>query len=370
LKIKKSIIRWAIFFFLVFVTLGTGYASYSYIVNIYSVKNVIEEIPLEKQVLIDIPKGSGTEAIANILKEKNIIKNTFWFRVFSKLNGYDGTYRAGIHAVDKDYNYNSLKGYDILMEILSSAPLQNVGVRVTIPEGYNYLQIVDLLEKENLIDRDKFNQIAETEKFDFEFLKGIKRKNYRLEGYLFPDTYEFDPDSSEKEKEIILKMLKRFDEIFTPEYYNRAKELGLTIDQVITMASIIEREAKVAEERPIIAGVFYNRLNSKNNTLRKLQSCATVQYILYKRDGIIKEVITLEDENIDDPYNTYLYEGLPPGPISCPGKDSIEAALYPEQHDYYYFVARNDGTGMHYFSKTFSEHLSAQLKSQINAQRK
>ncbi|NSW92349.1 MAG: endolytic transglycosylase MltG [Firmicutes bacterium] len=366
---KKTIIRWIILLSLVAITFGTGYTTYNYIVNVYSVKSVAAEIPLERQILVEIPRGAGTEAIANILKEKGIIKNTFLFRLFSKLNGYDGTYRSGVHAIDKNENYNSLKGYDILMDILSGKPLTNVGVRVTVPEGYNYQQIVNLLYKENLIDKEKFDKIANNEDFDFRFLRNLKRRGNRLEGYLFPDTYEFDPKSNESEKEIILKMLRRFDEIFLPEYYKRAEELGMTVDEIIILASIIEREARVPEERPIIAGVFYNRLKSKNSSLRKLQSCATIQYILYKKEGKMKEVITVDDEKIDDPYNTYLYEGLPPGPICNPGRDSIEAALYPEEHDYLYFVVKNDGTGTHYFSKTFSEHLGAQLKSQLNAQK-
>ncbi len=369
---NKTIVRLIILLILIAITLGSGYATYNYIVNVYSVRSVSTEIPLERQLLVEIPRGSGTEAIANILKEKGIISNVFLFRVFSKLNGYDGTYRSGIHAIDKNENYDSLKGYDILMEILSSKPLTNVGIRVTIPEGYNYLQIVDLLEKENLIDRNVFNNIANNEKFDFPFLnslKDLKNRDNKLEGYLFPDTYEFDPNSASREKDIIVKMLERFDEIFIAEYYNRAKEIGLSVDEVVILASIIEREAKVPEEMATIAGVFYNRLNSSHSSLRKLQSCATIQYILYKREGKIREIISVDDEQIDDPYNTYLYEGLPPGPICSPGKDSIEAALYPEEHDYLYFVAKNDGTGEHYFSKTFSEHLKAQLKSQLNAQK-
>lgn len=369
---RRIIVRWVIFLLLVAITLGTGYATYNYIVNVYSIKSVSAEIPLERQVLVEIQRGAGTEAIANILKEAGIITNVFLFRLFSKLNGYDGTYRSGVHAIDKNENYNSLKGYDILMDILSGKPLTNVGTRVTIPEGYNYLQIVNLLQKENLVDKNVFNTVANMDSFDFPFLKNmknLKQRDNKLEGYLFPDTYEFDPNSNSREKDIILKMLRRFDEIFVPEYYNRVKEMDITIDEAIILASIIEREARVPEERPAIAGVFYNRLRNKSSALRKLQSCATIQYILYKRDGKMKEMISVEDEEIDDPYNTYLYEGLPPGPICSPGKDSIEAALYPEEHDYMYFVAKNDGTGEHYFSRTFTEHLGAQLKSQLNAQK-
>lgn len=363
---KKSIIRWGIIVFLIAVTFGTGYIVYDYIVNEYSVRDVMVEIPLERQILIEIPRGAGTEAIANILYQKGVIKNVFLFRLVSKVNGYDGTYRSGAHAIDKNESYNSLKGYDILMGVLSEKPLSNVGVRVTIPEGFSYLQIVNLLSKENLITKEEFDKVTNNVKFDFKFLKDLKRRENKLEGYLFPDTYEFDPKSGESEKEIILKMLQRFDELFLPEYYKRAEELNMTIDEIITLASIVEREAKNPEERATIAGVFHNRLNSKNSSLRKLQSCATIQYILYKKEGKMKEVITIEDEKIDNPYNTYLYEGLPPGPICNPGRDSIEAALYPEEHDYLYFVVKNDGTGGHYFSRTFSEHLGAQLKSQLN----
>lgn len=367
---KKVIIRWTIVVVLVASTFGAGYYSYDYIVNDYSVRSVVLDIPLERQELIEIPRGAGTEAIANLLHKQGIISNSLLFRLFSKINGYDGTYRSGTHAIDKGESYDSLKGFDIIMEILSNPPLKNVGTRVTIPEGYNHLQIVELLLKENLIDKDEFNKVTNNTKFDFQFLKDIKdikNREDKLEGYLFPDTYEFDPKSGESEREIVLKMLRRFDEIFIPEYYNRAKELNMTVDEVITLASIVEREAQVSEERSTIAGVFYNRLNSKNVTLNKLQSCATVQYILYKKEGKMKEIITLNDEKINDPYNTYMYDGLPPGPIANPGRDSIEAVLYPEQHDYLYFVAKNNGTGEHYFSKTFSEHLGAQIKSQYNA---
>lgn len=363
---RKSIIVWSIILMFIAITIGCGYATYSYIVENYSVSSTINEIPLEDQLLIEIPRGSGTAAIANILKNEGIIKYPLAFRIYSKINGYDGVYRSGVHAIDKNVNYNSLKGYDMLMETISSNPLSYIGVRVTIPEGYNNAQIIETLEKANLIEKESFTSTLDNTQFDFEFLKDINRKQNKLEGYLFPDIYEFDPGSGDKD--IILKMLRNFNQKFKPEFYRRSEELNMSIDDIIILASIIEREAMIPEERPIIAGIFYNRLRSKDPTLRKLQSCATIQYILYKREGIIKEVITLEDEKIDDPYNTYLYEGLPPGPICNPGLASIEAALYPAEHDYLYFVSREDGTGGHYFSRTYSEHLGAQLKAQLNRQ--
>ena len=129
----------------------------------------------------------------------------------------------------------------------------------------------------------------------------------------------------------------------------------MTISDVVTLASIIEKEAKLTSDKRKIAGVFYNRLGSSD--MRKLQSCATVQYVLYNKYGIMKEVLSKNDTLIDSPYNTYVHEGLPVGPICCPSKSSIEAVLYPEKNDYYYFVAKRDGG--HIFSRTYEEHLAA-----------
>jgi len=139
----------------------------------------------------------------------------------------------------------------------------------------------------------------------------------------------------------------------------------MTVDEVIILASIIERETALPEERPIVSSVFHNRLKSSDPNLKKLESCATVQYVLYKTQGKMKEKLSDEDTKIDHPYNTYLYEGLPPGPICCPGLASIEAALYPdEESEYLYFVAKGDGS--HEFSRTLAEHLEAVKKYQSN----
>lgn len=135
----------------------------------------------------------------------------------------------------------------------------------------------------------------------------------------------------------------------------------MTVDEVITLASIIERETKIPEEKEIVSSVFHNRLKSQDPSFKKLQSCATIQYILLQRDGKVKELLTYEDTQIDHPYNTYLHEGLPPGPLCSPGLDSIIAALYPnEESDYLFFVARGDGS--HEFSRTLAEHEAAKQK--------
>lgn len=345
------ILVYTILFTVIFVT------SFSYVLRKESMSDEDLEVSIDpaEGIEITIPRGSSTSDIAKILKENGIIKWPTLFMLQSKINGYDGTYMSGKHIVSKDLNY------DELMRVLSSNP---VSVNVTIPETYYLDQVLNLLSEKKLIDKESFIKSMNTEQFDYDFIAQIPERENRLEGYLFPDTYFFDPLSSDRE--IITKFLDNFDMKFKLDYYARAKELNMTVDEIITLASIIEKETALPEEKPIISSVFHNRLKSKDPSLRKLQTDATIQYILFKREGKIKEKLTEADTKINDPYNTYLYEGLPPGPICSPGLASIEAALYPEKTDYYYFVAKGDGS--HYFSKTLSEHEAAKKRYIDNRQ--
>ena len=178
---------------------------------------------------------------------------------------------------------------------------------------------------------------------DFAFLKESDIKN--LEGFLYPDTYYFDKESTEKE--VLSAMLKRFEQVYNDKFKEKQKEMGLTLQQVVNLASIIEKEAVVNEDRPMIASVFYNRLKIG----MPLQSDATLQYAFDKR----KERVMYKDLKVDSPYNSYLNKGLPPTPICSPGVKSIEAALYPSNTDYLYFVATVGGKNN--YSKTYKEHL-------------
>ncbi|MFZ5965924.1 MAG: endolytic transglycosylase MltG [Bacillota bacterium] len=294
-----------------------------------------------KEIFIDIPKGASTSVIAHILKENDLIRNELAFRISSKLMKSDGKMKAGKYLLSDNMTVNEM------IDILVDGKVLKDTVRVTIPEGFEFRQIVDRLSAKGLIDHDKFIEVADSYDFDYRFLEGIPKGKNRLEGFLFPDTYEI-PNSAD-EKAIIDLMLKRFDDVFKEKYYQRADELNMSIHEVITLASIIEREAKLEKERPIISSVFHNRLNKG----MLLQSCATVQYILGER----KQNLTLKDIAIDSPFNTYKNIGLPPTPIASPGKLSIEAALYPEDTEYLYFVLKKDGE--HAFSKTYDEHLRA-----------
>lgn len=349
-KKRKAPFRILLFLSFVLLTLLCGVLSYNYVMNSHKEAGTEKPIVIAEGegIEIEIPKGSKTTDIAELLVEKGLIKNAYFFKLLSKINGYDGYYQSGTHIVSKSLDY------DQMMRVLTSKP---VSKKVTIPEGKTFLQIVDILYNSKVIEnKDKFIRAANTEKFDYEFLKDLPPRDNRLEGYLFPDTYEFDLKADEKE--IIRKMLDNFQRKMRSAYMEKLEQMkGMTLDRVIILASIIEREAKQEEDRFKISGVFYNRMKSKDKTLRKLQSCATIQYILLKKTGSVKERLLDEDLAVEDPYNTYKYEGLPPGPICCPGEEAIKAALYPEETNYLYFVAKGDGS--HEFSRTYKEHQAA-----------
>ncbi|WP_184308500.1 endolytic transglycosylase MltG [Anaerosolibacter carboniphilus] len=292
-------------------------------------------------VVIEIPKGASTLKIASILRENHLIKNDLSFRILSKLSKAEGKMQAGRYQMS-----TSMNAREIIDNLIKGSIFKDAA-KFTIPEGFELKQIVDRLESLGLIDREKFMELVNNGDFQYEFLKEIPKGENRLEGFLFPDTYEIAKGATEEE--ILTKMLDRFDEIFTDDYYHRTKKLNMTIQEVVTLASIIEREAQLEKERPIISGIFHNRLNKG----MLLQSCATVQYVLGER----KANLSLKDIDIDSPYNTYKNIGLPPAPIASPGKASLEAALYPSETDYYYFVVKSDGE--HSFSKTYEEHLRA-----------
>lgn len=304
------------------------------------------EVDSPDAIPVDIPMGSDTSTIAEILGEEGIIKKPQIFKIVSKLNGFDGKYQAGTHVLKKGLELKTIMG------ILIGKPESQ---KITIPEGLTYKQIVKTFVKKGIAIEDKFDTSMKYEKYDYDFVKQIKNVNNRefiLEGYLFPDTYEFAMNADEKT--IIGIMLDNFNNKLTKEHYKRAKELGMSMDQIITLASVIEREVSTSADRRLVSAVFHKRLKSKD----KLQSCATLQYIFLNKEGKVHELITYADTEVDNAYNTYIHAGLPPGPICSPGMDSINAALYPDEDtDYKYFLAPGDGTTK--FSKTYAEHEKA-----------
>lgn len=335
---KRKIIR-NITLGLVLIILVCMFSGYNY----YNSLKLPVDIKDSKDIIINIPSGASTSKIASILKASDLIRNELYFRYISRQREIGGKYQAG------EYKLHKSMDVDQIIEKLLKGDVHTKTAKFTIPEGFELSQIIErlLANSELNINKEKLLHIIENEDFNFPFLEGIPKGKDRLEGYLFPDTYEVTKDSNERD--IILMMLNRFDRVFKKEYYQRADELGMSINDIITLASIIEREAMVENERPIVASVFYNRLERK----MLLQSCATVQYALGER----KEKLTYKDLEIESSYNTYKNIGLPPAPIASPGESSIKAALYPDDTSYLYFVAKGDGS--HVFTKTYREHLNA-----------
>lgn len=298
-------------------------------------------VPRGKPVAIEVMRGDGTIAVAKQLTEKKVIRDPRLFRLFATMQGMDDRWRAG------RFTLNPGDGFVTICRTLSAPHAGEV--KVTIPEGVQVRHIAELLEKQGVCGREEF--LAACHSYDGRqaFLRGvpIKERIGGLEGYLFPDTYYFAKDSSPEE--VIEIMLRNFDRrLNTPENRRAAEKLGLSSDEVLILASMVESEAQSKRDRRLVAGVFLTRLARGG----KLQSCVTVEYA----KGIKKPVISLEDTTYDSPYNTYLHTGLPYGPICCPGKESVEAVLHPERSGNYYFVS--DGRGKIFFAKTYEEHLA------------
>ena len=344
LMIIKVLCQLGVFCLILVLCYYVGQKAYNYVYNIANQPSEAERSV--KEVNITVEKGATTKDIAKILEENGLIRSSLLFELKSRYFKYDGKFKEG------EFSLSTNMSEEEIMEILATQGAQAEGIWFTIPEGYTIKKIAETLENNKIVTQDEFMEALKETKYDYDFLSEIPERSNRLEGYLFPDTYEVREGADAAE--IVSKMLNRFDEIVKPEYYKRAQELGYTMDEIIIIASIIEQEAKLEEERPRVAGVIYNRLESDI----PLQMCSTVMYALGKR----KDRLLYKDLEVDSPYNTYLHGGLPVGPICNPGEASIKAALYPEEHDYYYFVLMDEETGEHVFTSTGEEHNAAKKK--------
>ena len=312
----------------------------------------------EADIVID---GSmNVDDIADALHENGIIEMPWLFKTYINMTGKDKGF------LDGEYTVNSTMSYSNIITLLKTVRQYTNTVTIMIPEGYNAMQIGELLE-ENLVCRaDDFEKYyrSKLEKYDFEEQITVSEDRfYALEGYLFPDTYEFyviddlpekpNMDTSQYAKQAAEKMYSNFESKITNSMYARAKELGMTFDQVITLASIIQKEGTNEENMANISSVFHNRLENMYE-YPHLQSDTTDHYI----EDVIRPNIPSSSlalyENVINAYDTYTCEGLPAGPICSPGMEAINSALYPAETDYYYFLSSSDG--IFYYASTIEKH--------------
>ena len=294
----------------------------------------------DTEYTIEIPEGSGASYVARELYENKIIRNGTAFKEVLKENDLEKHIKSGTFKVKKSMTL--LEIANVIAGEAEEAP-KGETVKVTIPEGFELTRIAQRLEEKGIVSSEDFlNECKNVDKYkeNYEFLSGIN--NDTLEGFLFPATYDIAMGSSSEE--IITMMLNAFNNV-----YSKISGEVDDLNKLITLASIVEREAKLEEERPIIAKVFLNRID-KNI---RLQSCATIQYALGER----KPNLSNEDLKVDSPYNTYTHDGLPPAPICNPGEASIVASLHPADVDYLYFVVKPGSDGAHNFSSDYNKFL-------------
>ncbi len=335
---KKNMKRFTkhLIFYLVLVTVAV-LITWCVIVAANDINAFIKE---DETIVVTIPKGASVDEIGTILEDNGVIDSKLAWKGYCKFKKSSG-FQYG------EYELNSNMCYKEIITQLKKSSTSRETAKITIPEGYEQREIVDLLVKEGYADRTVLEDVLANYEFDYDFVRDLPKRNNRLEGYLFPDTYEIFVGD---EVSIINTMLSNFQKKIEDEEIKKLiAKSKYTLDEVITMASIVEREGADHTEFGKVASVFYNRIES--DTYPYLESCATVQYVLPER----KSVLSIADTKMDNPYNTYQNKGLPPGPIACPGLDAIKAALDPEDTDYYFFVASSEGT---LFSRTYSEHLS------------
>ena len=295
-----------------------------------------------ESVQVTIPQDYTIDEVASILKENGLVEYKFLFKLFANFSHADKTIAAGTYYLNENFDYRAL------VTGMSTKGGQRAEVDVVIPEGYSLRQIIELFDANGVASADELWDTAANYDFDYPFLdESTLGDKLRLEGYLFPDTYTYYVGDSPTRA--FTKLLDNFEAKFKQEYIDRAAELGYSMRDIITIASMIEREAGDDAERSTIASVIYNRLNSD---YKYLEIDATIVYAIHSVAGTDEEFST----EYDSPYNTYMYPGLPAGPISNPGIESIKAALYPESTNYFYYALNLSDT--HDFFSDYDDFLA------------
>jgi UPF0755 protein len=288
-----------------------------------------------EEQFVEIPAGSGTSAIGRRLVGAGVVRDTVTYRLALWLSGRARHLQAG------DYRFEGAMTAREVLEKLARGDVDRISI--TFPEGLTILEMSWIFEAHGLGPAEAFVEAARNAQPAAEFDPAARN----LEGYLFPDTYAVSRRTDAAH--LVLAMLERFEHVLTPAVRQAATSRGLTVRQMVTLASLVEKETARADERPLVASVYANRLQKKMG----LQCDPTVIYAL-QQAGLFDGNLRRDDLLFDSPYNTYRYAGLPPGPIASPGKASLEAAAHPAETEFLYFVSRNDGT--HEFARTLEEH--------------
>ncbi len=320
-------------------------------------------------VIVDIPEGSSLDSIANILKQNNVITEKQFFKIYAKITKSSKNFSPGIYELETNMDYQA-----ILNHLKNQSNIKNV-VEITVTEGMNILECADLIEKNNLCKKEEFLKCCNSNQFDdkYSFIKNIdnyKDRVYKLEGYLFPDTYKFY--QGESSSNVIVKFLNNYQKKIikkdTLEGYEEkvsikelAEKKGLSVDKLMNIASLIQAEAANKEDMYKVSSVIHNRLNTLQNqgyspfgeaTMGMLRMDATVYYPYKNKASVPKNI----SKNFSSNFNTYKIEGLPPGPICNPGIDAILAALNPAKTDYYYYCHSSSGEA--FYAKTNNAHIT------------
>nr|WP_207952104.1 endolytic transglycosylase MltG [Paenibacillus turpanensis] len=318
-------------------------------------------LPVEagtEPVKLSVAGGSGSKEIARALEQNGLIKDDFIFLLYLKANGQGSRFQAGEYEMKPGLTLR-----EIVDKLNKGEVVSEETIRFTIPEGYTLPQIIERLTEQGL-NRDKLWSIASAvppslSSDAVKKIPSVPGVKYVLEGYLFPETYEMPKDSTELE--VLERLAKELDRKLAglPNGWEQQLQvLGIDFHGMMTIASLIEREVAVAHEKKLVSGIIYNRLREK----MPLQIDATVQYLFEKQKDRLYE----KDLQVESPYNTYLNSGLPPGPIASPGLSSIEAALYPEQTKFLFYVTKKDGSREHLFAETFEQHKKNIAASKMN----
>ena len=323
----------------------TDVSRYFYLEENGGIDVLAREDIIEENVELVIEEGDYISSVASKLEEMGVIDDASAFS--KRCNVEDLVIQPGTYALTNKMTFEEITS----MLAQSSDVVQNV---IVIREGMTQNEIAKMLEEEGIVTAEEFNKACNEGSYDFAFLQDIPIRDSRLEGYLFPDTYNLAVGATAED--VVKKLLVRFNEMFDDNMRSQAQDMGYSVDQIVTIASMIEGEIKYPDERATAASVIYNRLKKG----MKLQLDCTVQYALKERTQRVME----SDLDIDSLYNTYQVDGLPVGPIGNPGKSCLEAALNPEKTDYIYYVLENMETGQHHFTDNYDDFLDAKAKYQ------